>query len=263
MKRPLKILLTLLLLLALSSAPAAAQRVVTVDNARDLADSMKSDTHIKLKGGEYVLGAAHVSYDFVVQGARNLTIEGESGAKIVATDKQEVVLFFKRCENIKLTGLTFVPKRADNKGTALAFEDCVGVDVQNISIAKGFGTTLKLLSTRKVRVANSRLLGCTERLLTMRSLSKAAFMNTKFIHSGWHAPLDFGGKNESITFSECQFRLEGDHVCRRFFDCDMDYEQKNCMFERCDFRDYRPDEVELAMKYESHMELIEPKFGGQ
>lgn len=190
---------------------------VTVHNAREFLDALKSDVHIRLEPGNYDLNK-YLEGDNPYQslyikegklyGLKNVLIEGlgDQPLDFITYNSFSPVLSISNCEYLSLVNLNFGHDPAIGSG------NCTGdvVDIQdskNINIEKcvlfGCGMVgMNISNVQTMEFNDSVIKECSDNIAYIIKCKDISFNRSKFLNNGSGVRT---GTCENIKFTDCDF----------------------------------------------------------
>ncbi|NJK93553.1 MAG: hypothetical protein HC905_00255 [Bacteroidales bacterium] len=200
---------------------SAKNRVVEVNNARELIGALGSERTIYLKSGIYNLSYNDSLYQLsawysrdtsfssrggVFHDLKNVKFIGIGEVKIITNNYFEWVVNFINCKGLYFENMTIghdTPSECEG-GTAY-FKNSSDISLKKVGLY-GCGTVgLELNNIEDFYISESEIFKCTYNLIEIRESKNVRFNEVTFRESGQTDMLIFD-KNGTITFTRCIFR---------------------------------------------------------
>ena len=200
------------------SAASSISKIIYVRTAAEFIKAIRSNVTIILKSGVYNLskiqrintryvrwvGDEGGGYKPIINSVENLTILGESEARIHIDWPYAVVLTFHRCKNVSIQNLKIGHdvERGECLGSVLYFEDSDKVEVKN-SVLFGSGTFgLELERITNMTVVDTTIKDCTYGIALITDSSEIRF-ERDVLRDNRQFDLINIRKSSNITFTHC------------------------------------------------------------
>jgi len=196
-----------------------SQDVVSVDNALDFLNAIKSNTVIEMAEGTYNISSVIENqtnenittidnfdgYEPDIYNINDLTIKAKGEVTILLEPRYAWVMMFFNCNNLKFEGITFGhTEKGYCLGGVLAFNECNNVIINNCSLY-GSGTVgINTNYCNNVSVINSDIHDCSYGLLYIYDSNNISFKKTKFRNTGEFNLVEIRNC-ASVKFEKCQF----------------------------------------------------------
>lgn len=193
---------------------------VTAKTTEELLNYLQSNRVIRLLGKEYTFGSsllfqndskvAQNDQGLVINGIKNLKIEGTVGTKLSVYSKNAPVLKLINAHNIRLESLiighTESPGYEGEQG-ALNISYSYNIRVSNCKLL-GAGTFgLLTYAVYNLKFKNSEITKCTALIFELERTRNVKFKNSKFHHNTVATSVlgGFTNASEKIFFKNCDF----------------------------------------------------------
>ena len=234
LKQGLAALLTALMLLAITGAapaperleapqvgPVSSEKTVRVKDVDELVAAIGPNTAVELQPGEYALAAASTygqatgnqycrweaasegGYELIISGVNGLTLlgAGTDETTILAQDRYANVLRFVGCGQLTVSRFTAGHDPAPGYcfGGVLRLEHCNGVAVEGCALFGCGVVGVDAVDCSDVAVTASRIYECSDIAVSAESCRNVTVRDCEIDHNGW--------KNE--YFASCLFQSYG------------------------------------------------------
>ena len=222
-------------------------KVVTVENAKQLIESIAPNMKVVLKPGEYALGSAipenvFVSWDAVFDGfelsihnVMNLTIEGDTvgTSEIKSQYTYAFVINFVDCKNITVKGIKAGHSvEGYCEGGVIEFTGCDNAVVEN-ALMYGCGTVgIVTNESKNITVKDSSIYQCSYSIMSVKDSENVIFTNCDFHDNKEFYQVEIISSNK-VVIDNCKFTNNANlHDLWAFFEVGESSEitVKDCVF---------------------------------
>ncbi|MDO5348906.1 MAG: hypothetical protein Q4E86_03105 [Lachnospiraceae bacterium] len=214
----------------LNAVSADGQKIIYAGTVEEFMASLQSNTKIVLEGKTYNTSRVE-SYDWdddgiidntndvselYLQGIENLTIQGETGTRIVSSSGSDVIFDLSDCHNIVFDNLIIghdIPQKPRygcdiDVGVILLYDSDVKINNCDIFGCGWFGIRSHGSS---IEAADTKIRDCSSHILDINWNSGICrFKNCQFYGNGYAKPfltaIQYNGEPDNLIFENCTFK---------------------------------------------------------